>query len=542
MTDRAAADRGEIGVKKPALALPLCAAVLIAAVPFAGTAAAATAAASSDFLRVSGADRIATAIASSKNQYFASQSAHAVVLTRADDFPDALAGTPLAAKVGGPLLLTSRSGLDAAVKAEILRVAPLGSTVYIIGGPSAVSSDVDNAVTALGDVPTRVYGADRYATAVAIAHQLGDPSTVFEATGLNFPDAMAAGPAAVETGGAILLTAGAKQSPATAAYLAAHSAGPRYALGGPAAAADPSAQAFIGTDRYDTAAQVADQFFPTAATIGVATGAAFPDALSAGYNLGAKQAPLLLVPSVGALPAPVVIEMLFDFATARDAMVFGGTSAVSDSVASQVGALASENSVAAAATSGFAGRYGVRVEKFTSGVTATDRTVVVDGSNGDVSVYVTGSPPATTRAATPTRAQLDALPLSIASLQGAVDALYAPFDAGLGIKASTADALFFLNAQQLLLDPVASPMLRLATFATVAGLPSANVASLQKDATGRLGVTLSIAVPDGRRASIAFDPATLLPLESDVVAAGGALTSRQTVTSITTTNTAPTNP
>jgi hypothetical protein len=85
-------------------------------------------------------------------------------------------------------------------------------------------------------------------------------------------------------------------------------------------------------------------------------------------------------------------------------------------------------------------------------------------------------------------------------------------------------------------------MLRLATYATIAGLPSADVASLQKDATGRLGVTLSIAVPDGRRASIVFDPATLSPLESDVVAAGGALTSRQTVTSITTTNTAPTNP
>jgi putative cell wall binding repeat protein len=526
-------------VTKPALALPLCAALLISAAPFAGAAAAAT---SSNFLRLSGADRIATAIASSENQYFASQSAHAVVLTRADDFPDALAGTPLAAKVGAPLLLTSQGALDAAVRMEILRVAPLGSTVYVLGGPSAISPDVDKAVTALGDVPTRVYGADRYATAVAIAHQLGDPSTVFEATGLNFPDALAAGPAAVVTGGAILLTAGAKQSPATAAYLAAHPSGPRYALGGPAAAADPSAQAFIGTDRYDTAAQVADQFFPAAATIGVATGAGFPDALSAGYNLGAKQAPLLLVPSSGALPPPVVTELLFDFATTRDAMVFGGTSAVSDGVASQVGALASANNVAAATAAGSGGRYGVRVEKFATATTSTDRTVVVDGTNGDVSVRATGSATTTTHAATPTRAQLDALPLTVDALPGAVDSLYAPFDAGLGVKAGTADALFFLNAQQLLLDPVTPPMLRLATYAALAGVASADVAALRTDSTGRSGIQFSITVPDGGRASIVFDPATLLPLESAAVAAGGALTSRQTVTSITTTNTAPTNP
>jgi hypothetical protein len=503
---------------------------------------AAATAASSSVLRISGSDRVATSIASSKNQYFASQSARAVVLTRADDFPDALAGTPLAAKVGGPLLLTSSDGLAPGVKAEILRVAPVGSTVYILGGPSAVSLDVDKAVTALGDVPKRVYGADRYATAVAIAHELGDPSTVFEATGLNFPDALAAGPAAVKAGGAILLTAGPKQAPATAAYLAAHSAGPRYALGGPAAAADPSAQAFIGTDRYDTAAQVADQFFPAATAIGVATGQAFPDALSAGYNLGAKHVPLLLVPSAGGLPAPVVTEMLFDFATVRDAMVFGGTSAVSDGVATQVGALANAGAVAATATSALSNRYGVRAERYAAGATAVDRTVVVDGSNGDVTVYPKGGTASTAHAATPTRAQLETLPLSVAALPGAVNGLYAPFDAALGIKAGTADALFFLNAQQLLVDPVTPPTLRLATYAALAGLSSASVVSLQPDSTGRVGIRLSIGLPDNARASVVFDPASLLPLECEIVAAGGALTSRQTVTSITTTATAPTTP
>ena len=532
------------GVLATLVVATLVVAVAVAAFAVASVPAlsAAAAAATSNVLRISGTDRIATSIASSKNQYFASQSARAVVLTRADDFPDALAGTPLAAKVGGPLLLTSRTALDPRVQAEMIRVAPLGSTVYILGGPSAISLDVDKAVTALGDVPNRVYGVDRYATAVAIAHELGDPSTVFEATGLNFPDALAAGPAAVKTGGAILLTAGSQQATATAAYLAAHSAGPRYALGGPAAAADPSAQAFIGTDRYDTAAQVADQFFPAATAIGVATGRAFPDALASGYNLGAKQVPLLLVPPAGGLPASVVTEMLFDFATVRDAVAFGGTAAVSDGVATQVGDLAGAGAVAAATARALSNRYGVRAEHFASGATAVDRTVVVDGANGDVTVYPKGGTASTARAATPTRAQFDSLPRSVAALPGAVNSLYAPFDAGLGIKATTADTLFFLNAQQLLVDPVTPPDLRLATYAALVGLPEVDVASLQKDSTGRVGVGVSIGLPDHAVASVVFDPASLLPLECDVVAAGAAPTTRQTVTSITTTATAPTTP
>ena len=72
---------------------------------------------------------------------------------------------------------------------------------------------------------------------------LGNPTTVLEATGLNFPDALAGGPAAIEDGAAILLTNGKVQAAETSAYLAAHTGGSHFALGGPAAAADPSAVA-----------------------------------------------------------------------------------------------------------------------------------------------------------------------------------------------------------------------------------------------------------------------------------------------------------
>ncbi len=189
------------------------------------------------------------------------------MLTRADNYPDALAGVPLAAKVGGPLLLTSSAALNPSVGAEIVRVLPAGGTVYILGGTAAVGAAVVTTLTDDHFVVKRLAGSDRFATAVTIADALGDPTTVFEATGLNFPDALAGGPAAIMSGAAILLTNGSTQAPATAAYLAAHTGGTHYALGGPAAAADPGATSIVGTDRYATAARVADTFF-TAPTVG----------------------------------------------------------------------------------------------------------------------------------------------------------------------------------------------------------------------------------------------------------------------------------
>ena len=62
--------------------------------------------------RVAGTDRIATAVAVSQGS-FPAGNAGAVVLARADDYPDALVGGPLAAAKNAPLLLTEGSTLPA---------------------------------------------------------------------------------------------------------------------------------------------------------------------------------------------------------------------------------------------------------------------------------------------------------------------------------------------------------------------------------------------------------------------------------------------
>jgi putative cell wall-binding protein len=280
--------------------------------------------------RVSGADRQSTAVAASQEAFPTAGSAAAVVVARADVFADALAGGPLAADKHGPLLLTSPGTLDAVTSQEIHRVLPTGGTVYLLGGSSALSDRVAAAIVALGDVPVRIAGADRFSTATAIAAALGNPGTVFEASGLNFPDALSAVPAAVIDHGVILLTDGSRQSVITSAYLAAHP-GDRFAIGGPAAWADPSAIAIAGADRYATSAAVALAFFPNAAAVSIASGENFPDALAAGPSAGATNQPVLLLNSAGTVAEPVAAYLSTHAGQIRTVQAFGGGAAVPDS-------------------------------------------------------------------------------------------------------------------------------------------------------------------------------------------------------------------
>ncbi len=289
--------------------------------------------------RIYGTDAIGTSIAISQQEFPAAGSAKAVVLARSDFFADALAGGPLAAKLGGPLLIAPGASLgttlDPRVQAEIQRVLPVGDTVYILGGDLALSPDIDTQLQALGYVTQRIAGADEYGTAVDIAEAEGNPTTIFEATGLSFQDTLSAVPAAIEEHGAILLTDGTSQAPETAAYLAANPGDTRYAIGGPLAAygADPTATPVYGQDFYGTSAAVAKMFFPNASIFGAATAADFRDALGGGVFMatGGRSGPLLLVNQSTPLPAEIT-PYLASLAVGTPGYVFGGPLAVGAAV------------------------------------------------------------------------------------------------------------------------------------------------------------------------------------------------------------------
>ena len=284
--------------------------------------------------RVGGTTRIETAVLTSRAA-FADGAADAVVLARADTFPDALTGVPLAAAEHAPLLLTPTSSLDPATRAEIQRVLPAGGTVHLLGGSAALDRSIDDELTALGYVPVRHEGVDRYATAVAIAHALDDPATVLLATGRDFPDALSAGAAAASVDGAVLLTEGDVLGSETASYLASHPVTTLVAVGGDAADAAPSAIALDGADRYETATLVASHFFTAPAVAGLATGTTFADALAGSAVVGARGGPMLFTDPVS-LSAPTSQYLGDHRDDLSEVLLFGGTGAISPAVEQQV--------------------------------------------------------------------------------------------------------------------------------------------------------------------------------------------------------------
>ncbi len=286
--------------------------------------------------RLGGATRIGTAVAVSQRDFPTAGSADAAVVARDDVFADALTGGPLAAARNAPMLVTGSTVLLPDVRDELKRLLLPGSTVYVLGGTAAISDGVANAIASLGFHVQRIAGSDRYATAVAIANALGNPSTVFEASGTSFADALSAGPAAIDAGGVVLLTGDGSQSAPTAAYLAAHAGAARFAIGGHASRADGAATGLVGADRYQTAAMVAGRFFGSPDSAGLATGENFVDSMVAVPSLGRVHAPLLLVPASGNLPTAVTGYLQAHASTIVSATTFGGTKAVSDKAIAQL--------------------------------------------------------------------------------------------------------------------------------------------------------------------------------------------------------------
>lgn len=255
--------------------------------------------------------------------------AQAGVIVASDSFADAIAAGPLAYAKTAPLLLTGSNGLDDRARSALRRLVPAGATVYLVGGTSVLKPAVADAVTALGYTVVRLSGDDRYATAVAVAEQgLGSPSTLFVATGLDFPDALAAGAIAARSGGGLVLSDGDKVPAALAAYLAKNPSTTVIAVGGPAARAFPNATSYKGADRYSTAAALATAYPPAGIVAGIASGLRFPDGLASTTFLARRGGVLLLV-APDAVPQPTQ-AYLTATRSITTTQVFGGLNVVQD--------------------------------------------------------------------------------------------------------------------------------------------------------------------------------------------------------------------
>ncbi len=289
--------------------------------------------------RLAGSNRFATAAAVSAAT-FAPGVAVAYVAT-GENFPDALAGGPLAGSHEAPILLAGRDALPAETLAELGRLQP--DEIVVLGGAASVSDAVVAALEAVAPV-RRIAGASRFGTAAAVSAEGFDPGVdnVYVATGANFPDALAGGAAGAATGSPVLLVNANSIPPDTRAELERLQPGAITVLGGAGVVNDAvltelaglttgEVRRLAGDNRFATAAAIADDVYPDGApVVFLATGANFPDALAGGPVAGLAGGPLLLV-NADCAPAETVAAV--GRLEPDRIVVLGGAPVVSDAAA-----------------------------------------------------------------------------------------------------------------------------------------------------------------------------------------------------------------
>lgn len=300
--------------------------------------------------RLAGADRYQTSAAVSRASF--APGVPLAYVASGTDYPDALSGAPVAGKNGAPVLLVQASAIPSVVRAELQRLKP--SRIVILGGVGAVGNGVQTQLKALATTGSvsRLAGADRYQTSVAISKASFSPGVakVYLASGENFPDALSGAPAAGVNKSPLLLVRRDSIPSAVQAELTRLKPQEVIVLGGlgavsyratsqiPRQVGGGTITWYSGADRFDTSAWSSRSTFRTKVPVAyIANGLDFPDALSGAPVAAAQKGPILLT-AVDKLPASV-LEELKRLKPAR-IVVLGGTGAVSAKLESQLAQLA----------------------------------------------------------------------------------------------------------------------------------------------------------------------------------------------------------
>jgi putative cell wall-binding protein len=310
--------------------------------------------------RLQGSDRFGTSVAISDDDLSGTSTygpgVPVVYIASGQNYPDALSAGPAAAAKHGPLLLVYPTSIPSEVGSELARLKP--QKIVVVGGPASVSDAVLSELNQYspGNV-TRESGDDRYATSIRVAEDaFPTSSTVYLATGTNFPDALSAGGAAAKKGAPVVIVNGDETAVDAATRNALHDLQAKNVevIGGSASISDDfftSLQSIpglnvtrvSGADRFATSQAVTDDAFPSSITSAetgdpftpptyafLALGTNFPDALSGSALAGDLGAPLYVIPS-NCIPQSILQDI--QNLQVTQVVLLGGDASLSSGVA-----------------------------------------------------------------------------------------------------------------------------------------------------------------------------------------------------------------
>lgn len=192
---------------------------------------------------------------------------------------------------------------------------------------------------------TRIAGTDRYATSARISSTAfpAGASTVYVASGADFPDALSAAALAGAAGGPLLLVARDSVPASILTELVRLSPDRIVVAGGPGVVSEavlttlrtvtPTVDRVFGVNRHDTARQLAlDAYGSTGSSVAfIAAGSGYADALAAGPAAASLDAPVLLINGSDAQVDSATLDVLSQLGTTR-VVIVGGAGVVREGI------------------------------------------------------------------------------------------------------------------------------------------------------------------------------------------------------------------
>ena len=159
-----------------------------------------------------------------------------IIVANSKSFADSLSISGIAGSEQMPIYLTDANYIESKTLDAIKAVSP--STIYIIGGNSAISSAIENTLRSISSV-IRLGGIDRYETSIKIASYFNkNTTTATIASGLNFPDALSGSLLASKLQSPIILVNNNEEPTNQKSYLDSTKISNLYILGGTTAVSD----------------------------------------------------------------------------------------------------------------------------------------------------------------------------------------------------------------------------------------------------------------------------------------------------------------
>ncbi|KAK2333061.1 hypothetical protein XC52_00075, partial [Clostridioides difficile] len=246
--------------------IPKKIAAMLTVTMIAGSSTAGIASAQTVATNLTGQERYETAVKISQDGW---KNADEVVIVNDSSIADALSATPFAKAKNAPILLTSKDKLNDKTKAEIQRLK--AKKVYLIGGTSVLSTNIEKEIKNLKISFERISGAERYQTSLELAKKLDAISDVKKIAVVNgekgLADAVSVGAPAAQNNMPVILADSKNGTAVADKFIKDAGITQSYVVGGESSISEavknklPNSTRLGGTDRNDTNAKVIKEFY-----------------------------------------------------------------------------------------------------------------------------------------------------------------------------------------------------------------------------------------------------------------------------------------